>query len=205
MISGNEGSGIKLQGTTGNTIFGTFIGTDALGVGQLGNGGHGIHVVNSSKNVIGSTTVGVPANIIANNDLDGVFVESGNENGILRNSILNNDVIGINLAPNANANAVAPTLTSAQLQIGNLVIAGTLTSKPRTTYTVEFFASELSNESGQEYLGFITVTTDASGVAALNFTTLHPTIGLNIITATATDSKNNTSQFSAGLEATGVM
>ena len=203
VVSGNTGNGIHLEGTTGNTIIGTLIGTDAEGLLPIGNGGHGIHLVNSSKNSVGSSAVGVPANVIANNDLDGVFVQSGNQNGIHRNSIYANDMPGIAVDENANDNPVAPVLTSAVLQIGNIVIAGTLTSKPKTTFNVEFFASAAGNPSGKQYLGSVTVKTDNNGVAALNLTTLHPTIGLDFITATATDAKDNTSEFSDDVQSTG--
>lgn len=201
VVSGNGGHGIELRGTTGNTIIGTYIGTDDHGEPQsMGNTLNGIFIQDSSKNVIGSTSNAVPANLIAYNDGSGIFVQSGSENGIHRNSILDNDGIGINLAANANENAVAPGLTSAFLQDGNITINGTLTAKSKTTYTIEFFASALNNASGEEYLGSITVKTDSNGVAVLAFTTLHPTIGLDIITATATDSKDNTSQFSDGVD-----
>lgn len=202
VISGNVENGIVLQSTKGTKVIGTYIGTDKEGVLPIANGANGI-VVSSSKNEIGSTTPGVPANVIAFNAMDAIFVQSGNQNGIHRNSIFGNGGLGIDLAAGANDDAVAPVITSANLQIGNIVIAGTLTAQPRKTYTIEFFASAAGASSGQEFLASITVKTDASGVATLNLTTLHPTLGFDLITATATDSNNNTSQFSAAVETTG--
>ncbi len=203
IVSGNLGNGISLDGTTGVSIVGTYIGVNKEGIAAIGNGGNGIHITNSSKNTIGSSVPGVLQNVIANNTLDGIFVQSGSSNGIHRNSIYNNTGLGIALVTGANADVPAPVITSANLQIGNIVIAGTLTAQPKKTYTVEFFASAAGTSSGQQYLGSVTVKTDSSGVAGLSLTTLHPTIGFDLVTATATDSKDNTSQFSEAVEVTG--
>ena len=71
----------------------------------------------SSHNTIGG--VAAPngrgaANIIAFNALDGVFIQSGIDNGIHENSIYANGSLGIDLGSGANLNQAAPVLTSVQ-------------------------------------------------------------------------------------------
>lgn len=202
VISANGGSGIELENTTGNTVIGTFIGTDRFGILPLGNSGHGVKLTGSSKNVVGDNAPGVPANVIAFNVLNGVSVDSGSQNGIHVNSIHSNSLPGISLI-NGNQNQPAPLLENTVTEGNRLVVTGTLNGKSRSTYTVEFFASTLDNQSGRVYLGVLTVKTDSSGVGVLNFTSDLPLLGLHFITATATDSKNNTSQFSVAVELSG--
>lgn len=198
VISGNTGNGIQLDGATDVTIVGTYIGVGREG-GELGNSGYGVLVKNSSKNSIGSTSVGLPGNTIAYNGLDGVFIQSGSQNGIHQNSIFDNTQLGIRLNSGANNNQVAPVLLTVNIEGTSLTVTGTLTGKARTEYTVEYFGSLLDDGSGRLYLGSQKVTTGSNGTAALSFNTEVLPIDLTIITATATDSKDNTSAFSEGL------
>ncbi|MFH0878892.1 MAG: right-handed parallel beta-helix repeat-containing protein [Lentisphaerota bacterium] len=72
VISGNRSSGISLAGensSTGNTVYGNFIGVDAEGVLSLGNG-NGI-AISSPRNVIGGVSAGA-RNIISGNRLAGM-------------------------------------------------------------------------------------------------------------------------------------
>ncbi|MBX6313452.1 MAG: right-handed parallel beta-helix repeat-containing protein [Isosphaeraceae bacterium] len=66
-------AGIALVVQGGNVIRGNFIGTDASGTRDLGNGLDGIYVVDSSDNTIGGTT---PAdrNLIAGNGSNGIQI-----------------------------------------------------------------------------------------------------------------------------------
>jgi Calx-beta domain-containing protein len=70
------GNGISLNTNGANMITGNFIGTDSLGILDLGNGHHGILLFNSANNVIGGNT---PAarNLISGNDEDGINVGQG--------------------------------------------------------------------------------------------------------------------------------
>ncbi len=199
VVSANVANGIVFENTTGNTIIGTFIGTDRFGIAPLGNAGHGIKLTGSSKNEIGSTTPGIPSNVIAFNVLNGVSVDGGSQNGLHRNSIHTNTLAGISLVGGGNQSQTAPTLATTAIANANLVVTGALTSKSKTTYTVEFFASPLDNQSGRVYLGSLTVKTNSSGVALLNFTSDLAPIGSQFVTATATDSQDNTSAFSAAV------
>lgn len=208
LISGNRGNGVEINGAWGNTVFGTYIGVTVDGVGALPNLGSGVLIRNGFDNVIGTGPGGanVPngglANTIAFNGAYGVAVESGNRNGIHQNSLFSNTLAGIWLAPGANWNQTAPVLTAFAPTIGGSQISGRLTSRPLTSFTLEFFASDDNMPSGKRYLGSLRVTTNIFGVAT--FTFFGPLVaGGRYLTATATDPWNNTSAFSNALAVPG--
>ncbi len=159
----------------------------------------------------GATVGGLAAgsgNIIANNGTTGPFDQSGVEitsKGIpiLSNSIYNNQKLGINLN-GGNNGQVAPVLTSASTTSTQSTIAGTLTAAAGT-YTLQFFSTPGLNPSGnaegKTLLGTATVTIIGSSA---NFTeTLNtPFTPGNLVTATATDSTGDTSEFSTGISGT---
>jgi hypothetical protein len=199
VISANLGSGIEMIGAHDNTVINSYVGTSADRMLARGNGASGIRIaVASYDNVIGSTD-GDPTNLIANNIANGVSVESGNGNGIFENSIFDNALVGIALAAGANLDQAAPVLTSVQTVGSNLNISGNLTSQPKTKFTVEFFASDVGGASGQFFLGSQSVTTDSAGLASFTYDGPLPPAGATFFTATATDPKDNTSEFSAAI------
>jgi hypothetical protein len=195
VISGNHGDGVFMSGTNGNTVIGSLIGTDITGAIPLANGGNGVHLSNSANNAIGGT--GFASDLIAFNAANGVFVESGNQNGILANSIHNNGLLGIDLGAGANLNQAPPVLTSVLTRPLGVQLFGTLTGNANTTYTLQFFANSTNGASGRIYLGSLNVMTNGAGSATFTFFRWRPTAGLHFFTATATDPNNNTSEFSA--------
>ncbi len=198
VISGNLGDGIAMNGSSGNTVVGSFIGTDSAGVLPLPNGGNGVFISNGFENVIGTTapvTANTPANLIAFNGANGVLVVSGNRNGIHENSIYGNTLLGINLAPGANMNQAAPALASVRTLVLGIQVFGSVTGTPNTTFTVEIFANATDGSSGRYFLGAQTVTTNASGFGTFSFSAPRAPNGARVITATATDPMNNTSPF----------
>ncbi len=80
------------------------------------------------------------------------------------------------------------------------IVKGKLKSKPNQTYTVEFFMTQVCDESGfgegKKFLGAATVTTKPNGNAKLKITSGPRLKPGAFVTATATDSNNNTSEFS---------
>jgi hypothetical protein len=96
-----------------------------------------------------------------------------------------------------------PLLTQAVSGSGT-GIRGTLNSKPNPAYLLQFFASPTRDPSGcgegQFYLGQMMVVTDnrCTNSFAANLSTPVPP-GFSFITAKATDSANNTSEFSASV------
>jgi hypothetical protein len=212
IISGNLGGGVQMNGTHGNTVQGSYIGTDVTGAVALGNTGSGIQITNSSNNTIGLSGGGVSvrsflvgyvsgnaANIIANNTADGVSVVSGNGNAIRGNSIYNNTGLGIDLAAGANNNQAAPVLSPVQTLATSVKITGTLTSTPKTTFTIDLYASAQSGSSGKVFLGVVTVTTNAAGVGTFTYTGPRLPAADSFVTATATDLLGNTSEFSTAV------
>ncbi|HZM87895.1 MAG TPA: HYR domain-containing protein [Blastocatellia bacterium] len=216
IVSGNNINGFQIRqtGTDGNIVQGNFIGTQANGVSPLGNGLNGVSIENSANNnSVGGPSVGA-GNVIAFNGRNGVAISGGTGNLIGANSIFSNTRLGIDLnddilvTPNDNcdsdlgANQLQnfPVLTSASSSGGNTTIVGTLNSASLTTFTIEFFSSSAcdpsGNGEGQSFIGATTVPTSNSCVASINATFPVAVPAGSVITATATDPLNNTSEFS---------
>jgi parallel beta-helix repeat protein len=137
-------------------------------------------------------------------------------NAILGNSIFGNAALGIDLTNDPSAPGVTlndagdsdgganylqnfPVLKSA-VTGGSTTIHGSLNSTPSTTFRIEFFSSPSADPSGYgeggNFVGAINLTTDAGGNASFTATLSTALKPGNVITATATDSANNTSEFS---------
>ena len=198
--------GIEIN-TSNNIVQGNYIGTDVTGTLNRGNRvGDGVQVQGSStNNAIGGSTTGA-GNLIAYNAGAGVSVVNGSGDAILGNSIYSNTGLGIDLgALGVTANDAGdgdtgannlqnfPVLSSAQVVSSTQIqVAGTLGSTGSSYYRIEFFSSTAQDGTGygegQTYLGFVNVTTNASGTASFN-TTLTATVSAgSYISATATKS-----------------
>ena len=67
VISGNTESGVHLlAAASGNTVQGNYLGLDALGTSDLGNGQNGVLISDASGNTIGGTTAGA-GNVLSGN------------------------------------------------------------------------------------------------------------------------------------------
>ncbi len=217
VIAGNGANGVFIADGGGNRVLGNLIGVGADGTRPLGNGQQGVNILFSLNNA-------VTANTIANNGRNGVLVSTiggfpSNGNLIRGNSVFANAQAGIELlaasdpfgggpTPNDPGDADSgpnnlqnnPVLTQAVSTAAGTAIAGTLNSAPGTTFTLEFFASPAVDPSGlgegTTPLGLLTVTTDANGDASFT-TQLAAVVPAGfVVTATATDPANNTSEFS---------
>ncbi|HNB64921.1 MAG TPA: DUF4347 domain-containing protein, partial [Rhodocyclaceae bacterium] len=236
VISGNTAAGWSASRggiylyANGATVQGNRIGTDASGNAFVANGGGsgmsgGIVGRETSANVmIGGTHLG-EANVIAGNTGDGVVVE-GNATGytVLGNAIHDNSGLGIDLGHDGvTANDAGdadvglqnyPTLLSVLSWGGNTVISGELRSQANTSYRVEFFANPAGGADpsgfgeGLTLLGFLDVTTDATGYAAISTTLAGVSVAVGSrISATATSktgatSYGATSEFGADVAVT---
>jgi hypothetical protein len=78
VISGNLNDGIYIQGpsTTGSTVQGNDIGTDARGIQALGNHGNGVTVANGAHSITIGGAQSFGSNLISGNGGDGVEVAS---------------------------------------------------------------------------------------------------------------------------------
>jgi hypothetical protein len=205
VISGNgfTGIGIYGSGTSGNIVQGNYLGADATGSQALPNSYDGVLLFGqASNNLIGGTAAGAGNTIVFNLGY-GAEVDSGAGNAIEANVIYSNGQLGLRLnqASDANNNQAAPVLSSAVASGGSTTIQGTLHSTANGTFRVELFANTVPDPSGfgegETFLGSTTLTTDASGNGV--FTFVSGSLTGKSITATATNSGNDTSQFSADL------
>ncbi len=187
---------------------GNRIGTDVSGALPLGNGYAGVEFFGSSDNMIGGTVAGA-GNTIAFNGNSGVIVgDFSTGNAILGNAIFGHDNgLGIFLF-GGNHGQEFPTITAVSSGGGLTTIEGTLTSTPSTTFHLEFFVDSVCNYNGygegERFLASFPLTTDADGNAAFTFTVAVAVDPGRFITATATDPGNNTSEFSACAEVSGL-
>lgn len=177
IISGNRENGIYINSTNA-TVQGNYIGTDASGTLDLGNGkptGTAGIEINGTNNTIGGTQAGA-GNIIAFN---GNIPSSGRPFGvgvrvfgtghrIRGNSIFSNAEIGINLeGGNEGSNGFRitandscdadtgsnnlqnyPALTGATSAAGSTTITGTLNSTASLAYSLDFFHSPACDPYG---------------------------------------------------------
>lgn len=223
VISANLNGGIRVEGASiGTSIEGNVIGLDVTGLLPLGNQGPGVSVVDRSDN----TRVGGPffggGNQIAFNSGPGVAVGVDAAGvgvvvvAILNNRIFSNGELGIDLMPGGVAGVTPndpgdadvgpnflqnfPVLTAGSITGDNVSLSGTLNSAPNTIYLVSFFSSPACDPSGhgegQSLLGLVPVGTDASGNGSFGPLVFPMPPGDTVFTATATDTINNTSEFS---------
>jgi len=192
LCSGNNG-GILLcdEGTSHNTVTGNFIGTDVTGVEPFGNV-DGVFVVGgASHNTIG------PSNIIAYNHERAIGVQGSESiaNRITGNSIHHNSWGGILLLEGGNGELPPPLITSFN------VILGKLTGTACPGCTVELFSEETAWEDcdgvrrlsaeGRIFEG----STKSTHAGTFSFDKGTPFVYPHL-TATATDTDGNTSEFS---------
>ena len=196
VISGNSQDGVTTDGALRNVFQGNLIGVAADGTTSMGNGGHGIEIRDSLRVVVGGADPGA-GNVIAFNGEAGVFVQNSTKNPIVGNRIHSNGGLGIELA-NANNNQETPVLSTAA---GNpTAISGTARGDNDTTFRIDFYQNTACDPSGsgegESYLGSTDVTIDAGGEATFAAVP-GQTVDLDaVITATATDPDDNTSEFS---------
>ncbi|HEX7254835.1 MAG TPA: right-handed parallel beta-helix repeat-containing protein, partial [Gaiellaceae bacterium] len=229
LTSGNGNQGIAVFGvdfpsTTGSTVVGNLVGTQADGSSPLGNGGDGVRLLNASNTTVGGPSAEA-ANTIAYNgtDLDGagdgvVVFGSGSQNTIRGNSIFENgdsaSDLGIDLGADgvtandggdedAGANGLAnfPIPESATSITGFTAVKGAHASVPPGTYRLEFFSSPScdtsGNGEGKTLLGRLEleVTLIPESVFFDHAFAVDTPVG-HVVTATATDAAGNTSEFS---------
>ncbi len=197
-----DGNGVELGGasTTGNVLWGNFIGTNADGSDLLGNSGDGVAIdTNASKNTIGGTMAGA-GNTIAFNAGTGVGITSGSSNSILSNAIDSNAHQGIILSGTGNNAQAAPTLSAAIPATSTTLIEGSLTSLPSTSFLIQFFNNPAADPSGfgqgQTLIGSTEVTTGSNGIASIDLSLPNVLATGLAVSATATNlTTGDTSAF----------
>jgi len=207
--------GIYLKYAVGTKLFGNLIGVKADGISPLGNLAHNVELENATNTIIGGTDAGA-GNIIANAidaQRSGIRLRSGLGNLFLGNSIYSNGFLGISFngtfaTPNDANDADSgqnnlqnyPLVASAVTDGVKIVAKGYLVSAPNQIYSVQFYANPSADNTGygegKVFLGAGAVTLAGGGSNAFT-----ATLPANVpsgwkLTATATDSVNNTSEFS---------
>jgi len=225
LISGNTGDGVLFaSGASWNIIQGNFLGTKFDGTNAMGNANHNIELdASSNTNFVGGTAAGAGNRIAyAKSIYAGVRVRASSANNLIRgNAIFGNGALGITLGsttqnvnvdceegvPSGSANNGQnyPVITNVVGGAASTLIRGYLDSAPNKTYQMEFFGNPTNYPGGygqgQVYLGAVALTLGSSCTS--NFATLLPVpLPANwLVTATATDPVNNTSEFSADVQA----
>jgi photosystem II stability/assembly factor-like uncharacterized protein len=152
----------------------------------------------TSNNTIGGT-IARAGNTIAFNGNDGVLVDGGSGDLIRQNVIFGHAGLGIELLNNGNGGQTAPVLTAAISNGTSITIQGTLAGRPSTSFILDFFANTTANPSGfgegERLLGSARVSTDVTGNASFTLTFTAGVPAGQFVSATATDSANNTSAF----------
>jgi hypothetical protein len=225
IISGNHRAGVILVGSEAfhNHVLGNKIGTEIDGISGMGND-YGVVVIEGSHdNAIGDTEEGA-GNVIAYNNNEGVVIDPNSlANRINANSIYGNGRLGINLVGGSEngqgvtSNDLGDGDTGANnLQnfplIGTVLggtyvsLSGLLNSVANTPFLIEFFATPVSGgtarREGQTRLGSAWVLTDGDGLASFNAAIDVPVSAGRAITATATDTVGNTSEFCGSVTST---
>lgn len=211
-------SGIQMLDTDAhdNTLSGNYIGISPY-EDNLGNPNGGLWMGEDTHDNL------ISGNIVADNHVVGIGIASGKHNFLRANSIHDNSGPGIDLGNNgvtANDNDSLPAAGDPPNRYQNFpvlnaaiggpikgTISGTLTSTPGD-YRIELFASAACDASGhgegEVYLGHSTIklpniTVNGQTTVSFNMTVQNAFLQVPgvMITATATDNSNDTSEFSA--------
>ena len=120
VISGN-GYGVLIDNADDNLVTGNYIGTNALGTGDLGNASGGVAIFNGAGNTVGGAGAGA-GNVIAGN-LRGVEIY----NPTATDNVIQGNIIGLDVAGNAGfgntQHGVSVAIGSNGTQIGGTVPA----------------------------------------------------------------------------------
>jgi hypothetical protein len=224
--NGGSGVILFSSSAQGNLIEGNIIGADITGTQPLGNFPGGIQINGpdntvggadaNTRNIIAFNGGGSP---MCNASNAGIWVHNSSaiNNALLGNSIFSNAGLGIDLEFDGDPNCIEPNdncdvdtgpnnlqnypvITSVFSAGGNTSIQGTLNSAPSTTFRVEFFdnpqCDPLGNGEGQTFIGSADIPTDANCNATIDVNLPVTVQSGHVVTATATDPNNNTSEFS---------
>ncbi len=168
VISANTGSGIKIFAADNNVVQGNIIGTDLVGIGNLGNSGAGVSVDSSLGNTIADNTIAFNSFAVSGT---GVALNAGANNAIRRNSMYQNGGLGIDLGGDgvtpttaddtdvgANRQLNFPVLETATIADGNLIIAGFA----RPDSEIELFIADPDPSGFGEGRTFLLMRTEGS-------------------------------------------
>jgi hypothetical protein len=186
-------SGAPVTGT--NAVLENLIGTDPTGTIALPNGGDAVHILGQSSNV-------VMDNVIAFNVGQGVNIDGSAATGnLIQWNQESGNARGILLANGANNSQSPPTLVSASTDGFDVNVSGTIHSIANSEVVLNLFANSKCDSTGagqaEELLGLTLVNTDGNGNANFSASYAANLPPGEVVTATATDPNDNTSQLSS--------
>jgi hypothetical protein len=185
------GNLVEFNGTGGIAIFGNPV--SASGQPNIGNAIEGNSIFLNGRSFLTASSAPLP--------LLGIDLTNGfsfpRDDGFTAN-----DSKGHGTANAPNSFQDFPVLSSVTEGNGMTHVIGTLTGGANTAFRIELFASDIDPlglpAEGQQFLGFVSATTDSAGHAAFT-ANINFSVALGrVVTATATDSAGNTSEFSPG-------
>ena len=93
VISGNAVDGIEIAASSGNLVQGNYIGTNASGTTDVGNGQVGIWLNNAANNTIGGAAPGA-RNVISGNAWSGIDATGTSTGNVIRGNYIGTDLTG---------------------------------------------------------------------------------------------------------------
>ncbi len=195
-----HGNGLRLSGATNTLVEGNVFNLDRNGNPAAG--------ADSSQGILldvgGNNANTIRRNVITKTKVSGVQCTGGSGTTLTENEIFDvgtsgaANARGIELQPGCNRNQTAPVITS--VTAGTAVnVQGTLTSVPNENFEIEFFNNVTPDTANigraETFVGFVEVTTNASGVA--NFGVDLPANVRNLSSTATRISTGDTSAFSA--------
>jgi len=194
----NSGSGISATGT-GRAFIGGVGGNEGNVI--FGNGRAGVAVSQFTGNFGTSFTksVTIRGNYITNNGGLGIDLFNATQGALEPDGVTPNDCQDFDTGANGLQNfpeLFAPVPTAN----GGISVDAVLRSSPSQPYTIDFYTNNTPDPTnygeGANYIGSSNVKTDGNGFVGFTFVSPNPVDPAKKITATATDSKGNTSEFS---------
>ncbi|HWT03932.1 MAG TPA: Calx-beta domain-containing protein, partial [Pyrinomonadaceae bacterium] len=220
VISGNQ-TGIEIT-AKGNVVQGNYIGTDATGAKPLPNSSDGVSVSDARLNTIGGKSVEA-GNLIAFNGGRGIWswafpnVHQQQPSppvagvAISHNRIFSNAGLGIDMYPEGTSPNQQddtsldglqnyPVLTSISTDGVSTTVKGTFSSRPNTTYALDFYTNTACDPSGYgegaRFFNSKSLKTNASGVGNFVLKFPAPLPAGKTITALANGPDGSVSEFS---------
>ena len=191
------------ENASDNVYQGNYLGTDATGITQMGNGQAGfVFLGSASNNLVGGTNPG-EGNVVANHTSDGIEIQpsAGSGNAFIGNEIYNNGGLGIDLrddgvTPNdpGDSDSGPNDLLNFPDVITAIDTAGVLdvdfdVDLPSGTYRIEFFtnasgADASGNGEGETFESAVTIVHTGSGIESFSHS-FAGSVG-DVLTATST-------------------
>lgn len=133
VVNSFAGDGIRIEGASGVRVECNFIGTDASGAQDYGNGGVGVHGIAATLAVIGGPEAD-DRNLIAANAVAGVLIDAASSADTVQGNFIGTDASGVARLDNFNGvivrgagNGIAGNLISGNTEAGVLLDVATAT------------------------------------------------------------------------------